>query len=237
MRVLLCSHVFAPSVGGIETVSSILADELCRMGSTVTVVTETPGASFSSPYEVVRHPSLRKLRELVCNVDVILQCQISLRTLLPLLFSGKPAIIAHHGWLTRANGRRGLKDFLKIAFLWGFRNIAISKALASALPVKSLVIGDPFDSEEFKDCGESYRTKDIVFMGRLVANKGCDLVLRALKMLKAEGISPSFSVIGDGPEMPTLKQLTAELGLSQQVRFRGTCGRAGAGKWPNTKLW
>ncbi len=229
MRILLCSHAFAPSVGGIETVSSILADELCRMGSTVTVVTETPGAPFSSPYEVVRRPSLRKLRELVCNVDVILQCQISLRTLLPLLFSGKPAIIARHGWLTRANGRRGLKDFLKLAVLRVFRNIAISEALVSALPVKSLVIGDPFDPSEFKDCGENYRTKDIVFMGRLVAEKGCDLVLRALKMLKDEGISPSFLVIGDGPEMPTLKRLTAELGLSDQVRFRGTL-REGRGR-------
>lgn len=229
MRILLCSYVFAPNIGGIETVSRILAEEFSRLGSTVTVVTSTPGEHIAASYEVVRRPSLKKLRELAANSDLIFQSNISLKTLLPLLFSGKPIVITHHGCITRVDGRRGWREHLKLSLLRRCHNIAISKAVAAALPVKSVVIEDPFEPDEFTDAGKSIRDKDIVFLGRLVSDKGCDLAIRALALLKREGICPSFTVIGDGPEMPILGLLTTELGLSDQVAFLGTI-REGRGK-------
>ena len=66
-------------------------------------------------------------------------------------------------------------------------------------------------------------------MGRLVSSKGCDLVLRALGILKSEGLRPSFTVIGDGPEMSTLKQLAIDLDVVEQVNFMGTL-REGRGR-------
>ena len=221
MRILLCSHVFAPSMGGIETVSAILADEWTRLGLSVMVVTETPGRPAPLPYEVIRHPALNKLGRLAANSDVVFQNNISLRTFAPLLASRKPFFVAHQTWLTRANGRRGWQDYLKLAALPLCRNIAISKAIAEALPVKSVVIGDPFEPSEFSSPGNGARDRDIVFLGRLVTDKGCHLVLRALAALKSEEITPSFSVIGDGPELPVLKRMTEELGLSDQVIFQG----------------
>jgi glycosyltransferase involved in cell wall biosynthesis len=101
--------------------------------------------------------------------------------------------------------------------------------VAADLPVKSIVIENPFEPGEFTDPEDAMRDKDIVFLGRLVSSKGCDLALRALAILKQEGLNPSFTVIGDGPEMPALKQLTAELGLTDQVDFQGTI-REGRGK-------
>lgn len=229
MRILLCSHVFAPNVGGIETVSKILAEQFTRLGSDVTVVTSTPGDQVGTGYEVVRRPSLKTLRALARHSDIIFQSNISLQTLFPLLSLRKPIIITHHGWLTRPDGRRGWQDYVKRAVLPMCRNIAISQAVAASLPVESTVISNPFEADEFKDCGQGNRPKDLVFMGRLVSDKGCDLVLRSLAMLKAEGIYPTLSVIGDGPEMPALKRLTAELGLSAQVVFRGAI-KEGRGK-------
>jgi glycosyl transferase family 1 len=41
MRILLCSHFFHPSVGGIEQVSQLLAHEFTLAGHTVKVVTST----------------------------------------------------------------------------------------------------------------------------------------------------------------------------------------------------
>lgn len=228
LKILLCAWAFSPSVGGLETVSSILADEFTRLGSAVTVVTHTPGQQPSTPYEVVRRPSLSRLRALAGKADIILQCNISLRTLFPLLPSHKPTFIAHHGLLTRTNGRRGVRDYLKLAVLSRFHNISISEAIASHLPVSSVVIGNPFEPGEFQDLGASHRTRDLVFMGRLVPDKGCDVLLRALGKLKEEGICPTLSVIGDGPELPGLKRLAAQLGLAQQVSFRGVL-RAGRG--------
>jgi glycosyltransferase involved in cell wall biosynthesis len=222
MKVLFCSYVFPPSVGGIETVSRILAEQFSRLGSTVTVVTHTPGEEIDGEYKVVRRPSLKRLCELAGNSDIVFQSNISLKTLLPLFFAPKPIVVAHHGRITRVDGRRGWQDYLKRSLLFRCSHIAISLMVAADLPIKSIVIQDPFESCEFIDPGDGPRDKDIVFLGRLVSDKGCDLALRALGLLKQEGLTPSFTVIGDGPEMPILRQLTAELGLTGQVDFLGT---------------
>lgn len=229
MKILFCSYVFPPSIGGIETVSRILAEQFCRWGATVTVVTHTPGEESDGAYKVVRRPSLKKLRELADGADIIFQSNISLKTLLPLFFSRKPIVIAHHGRMVRVNGSRGWQDYLKRSLLFRCSNIAVSQMVAADLPIGSIVIEDPFEPDEFSDPGNGVRDKDIVFLGRLVSDKGCDLALRALAILKRDGLRPSFTVIGDGPEMPALKQLTAELGLTGQVDFLGTI-RQGRGK-------
>ena len=161
--------------------------------------------------------------------DVIFQSNISLRTLLPLFFSRKAIVIAHHGRIARVNGRRGWQDRLKRALLSRCSNIAVSEMIAADLPVKSVVIGNPFEPGEFADPDGNVRDKDIVFLGRLVSDKGCDLALRALAMLRQDGLNPSFTVIGGGPEMPALKRLTAELDLGGQVQFAGTV-QAGRGE-------
>ncbi len=230
MRILVCSHAFAPSIGGIETVSAILAEQFSRMGSTVTVVTHTPGDDrIEADYNVVRRPSVSKLCALARKSDIVFQSNISLRTALPLFFCGKPIVITHHGISTRVDGSLGWQDRLKRAVFPLCVNIAISTAVAEGLSVKSTVVGNPFEAGEFTVDNEIRRDRDIVFLGRLVSDKGCDVVLRALALLKKEGSRPSFTVIGDGPEMPALKRLTTELDIADQVEFRGTM-RAGRGR-------
>ena len=208
---------------------AILVEQFCRLGLTVTVVTNTPGDNVSSLYEIVRRPSIGRLRELGRGCDVVFQNNISLKTLLPLLSCRKPVVIAHHGPLTRLSGKRGWQDYLKIAVLPVCRHIAISKAIAATLPVKSVVIGNPFETEEFAGLGDTPRTKDIVFLGRLVSQKGCDLLLRALAILKQDGLRASLSIIGDGPELPVLRCFVEDAGLSEQVAFMGNM-REGRGR-------
>lgn len=222
MRILICAHVFAPSVGGIETVTGILAEQFSRLGARVTVVTQTPGDDrVSADYGVIRRPSMRTLCALARNSDVVFQSNISLRTVLPILFCGKPIFITHHGISSRADGRLGWQDRLKRAVFPFCTNLAISKAVASGLSVKSAVVGNPFEAREFTITQERSRDRDIVFLGRLVSDKGCEVALRALGILKEQGTCPTFTVIGDGPELPRLKRLSAELGIDEQVDFRG----------------
>lgn len=58
-------------------------------------------------------------------------------------------------------------------------------------------------------------------MGRLVSDKGCDLLLHALVVLQNEGLYPSVSIIGDGPERRSMTDLASAMGLSNQVNFLG----------------
>src|SRR5438477_10448296 len=54
MNILMSSYVFSPSVGGIETVSSILAHEFVRRGASVKLVTQTPSPQReTAPFEII----------------------------------------------------------------------------------------------------------------------------------------------------------------------------------------
>jgi glycogen(starch) synthase len=222
MRILLCTHWFYPSYGGVETVSRILAEEFAKAGASVTVVTKTPGADMDAPYQVVRRPSLEAVRKLGNQCDVIFQSLISLRTLVPLSLTRKPVVIAHHSWMRRPDGTKGVETYIKLLAVRACHNVSISRAVADALPVQSTLIGNPFDDAEFRGFRDIPKTKDIVFMSRLVSDKGADLLLQALAILKAEGHTPSLTIIGDGPEKPMLQSLTTQLGLAQQVSFAGS---------------
>ena len=58
-----------------------------------------------------------------------------------------------------------------------------------------------------------------VFLGRLVAYKGCDLAIRAVAATADRAIT--LDVIGDGPERGVLEALAGELGVADRVRFHG----------------
>ncbi len=108
------------------------------------------------------------------------------------------------------------------------RNLAVSEAIAKALPASASIIENPFENHIFSRYSKEIKDRDIVFMGRLVSDKGCDLLLQALALLKQQGIEPLVSVIGDGDERRSLEELSLKLGLASQVRFLGTLteGRA-----------
>jgi len=65
------------------------------------------------------------------------------------------------------------------------------------------------------------REKELVFLGRLVSQKGCDILLKAMGRLNKRGLTPQLTIIGDGPERNNLESLSESLGLSHQVSFAG----------------
>jgi glycosyltransferase involved in cell wall biosynthesis len=60
----------------------------------------------------------------------------------------------------------------------------------------------------------------IGFAGKLIARKGVDELLRASALLPPAR-AWSVTVVGDGPLLPRLRALVAELGLGDRVTFRG----------------
>jgi len=60
----------------------------------------------------------------------------------------------------------------------------------------------------------------LIFVGRLIPLKACDLALRAAAGLLRAGAA-YFTVVGDGPERESLQQLTKSLGIDSAVTFTG----------------
>lgn len=67
----------------------------------------------------------------------------------------------------------------------------------------------------------SDRTSEVrlLFVGRLVRTKGAQDVLRAMSLLPAGSVT--LDVVGDGPDATATTRLTADLGLTDRVRFHG----------------
>lgn len=226
MKILFATHRFYPEVGGLETVSLILAEQFAAAGHEVRLVThavadaETDDLQFD--YPIFRQPGPGRMLELLGWCDVYFQNNISVRTLWPLLLRRRPWVPAHHTWLTRVDGSVGWQDRLKKRLLRHGTPIAVSHEVAQSLEVPgTVVIGNPYKPALFRLLPNVPRTRDLVFLARLVSDKGGDLLLDALADLKRHGFKPDLTVVGDGPEMGNLRRQTVRLGLEAQVEFRG----------------
>jgi glycosyltransferase involved in cell wall biosynthesis len=106
MKLLIYSHFFSPSVGGVEITVRSLAAGLSELNSrhgsrdfNVTLVTNTEAASTDDagfPFPVVRKPGLLQLWRLIRGSDVV---HVAGPALAPMLLSSlarKPTVIEHH---------------------------------------------------------------------------------------------------------------------------------------------
>jgi glycosyltransferase involved in cell wall biosynthesis len=221
VKILLASYLYSPSVGGIETVSALLAKEFQNAGHEVRILTSSPGAS-SDALPVFRNPAIADMAALFRWADVVFHNNLSLRFAVPFLTVRKPWVIAHHTWLARPDGSLAAADRFKRAVLRRAANISISPAIARSLPVPSRIIPDPYAAEIFHLDAKQPRTRELIFVGRLVSDKGVDILLNALALLAKDGKHPRLAIAGDGPERSKLVALAREVGLANQVRFEGT---------------
>jgi glycosyltransferase involved in cell wall biosynthesis len=221
MRILISSHAFAPSLGGIETVSRLLAQEFVALGHEVTVVTQTPGDS-ECDFDVVRQPSPGQLVTLVKKCDIFWQNNLSLRTLWPVMFHSRPVVVTHQGsYCLRPSGFDPALR-LKRAVVHRLTGVAISQFIASCFDRSTVVIPNPYDTGIFKsETPENARTGELLFVGRLVSEKGVDILLDALSRLGRRALRPSLTIVGSGPTLEATKKLVADLELREQVKFAG----------------
>jgi glycogen(starch) synthase len=108
MKLLVYSHFFAPSIGGVETIVLSLARGLAELRTPdgqpqfdVTVATQTPRGDFenrSLPFRVVRQPRLSMLWRLVRECDLVHLAGPALMPLFLARLAGKRVVIEHHGY-------------------------------------------------------------------------------------------------------------------------------------------
>jgi glycogen synthase len=222
VKIFFFSTVFHPSVGGVETVVETLCREFVRAGHEVRLATLTPGPSETDyPFEINRQPGLRRFLRLLRWADVHMQANVSLKYCWPLMIAPRRAIYGHHCFYQKDDGSFSMLARLKRLVARSSNGIANSHYTAARLKCHYTVL-NPYNDEIFQTTVSWHeRPGDLVFLGRLVSQKGCDVLFRALGLLAAEELRPRLTVIGDGPERVDLANLAHFFGIEDQVCFVG----------------
>lgn len=70
----------------------------------------------------------------------------------------------------------------------------------------------------------------LLLVGRVQRAKGVDRALRVMAALAERGVDATLSLVGDGPERPSLEAMAAELGVESRVEFHGWAPRHALGE-------
>lgn len=110
MKLLIYSHFFAPSVGGVETLVLSLARGLAGLRTSsdepefeITLATQTPAEKFkdgSLPFRVVRQPNLIQVWDLARTSDVVHVAGPALAPMILGLLARRRVVVEHHGFQT-----------------------------------------------------------------------------------------------------------------------------------------
>jgi len=225
VNVLLWSLSFAPKVGGLESAAYLIARELVALGHQIIVVTATEAGGTSdrrASFRVCRNPGKRMLMRLGRWSDVILHNHLNLLPCWPLLLVRRPWVVTYQSWPADGGRMQSPKRWVKRLLLARTATVSISLAVADRYNRPSVTIGNPYDETIFKRDDTVTRDEDLIFVGRLVSDKGAADAVRALALLQGRGLYPSLSIVGEGPERPELEALAEQSGTVNQVTFHGT---------------
>ena len=224
MKILLFSHSFYPNIGGIESISLMLANNFNkRQDVSVIVVTRTKEKGHKLfPFQVIRDPSFNEITSLLNWCDVVFENNPCLGMSWPNLLIRKPKIVGLQTWISAPNEKNSLMQRLKKNILNDYNVVtACSNKIKTFTFDKALVIGNPYDSNNFKQ-HSIIKNYDFVFVGRLVSDKGADMCIELLKELNTpNGKKYTLTIIGNGLEMDRLKELATAYNLMNEIRFLG----------------
>jgi len=103
---------------------------------------------------------------------------------------------------------------------------ALALRFAPDLPIA--VIPNGVDAQKFHPASTPKPAVDrpvrMLFVGRVVYQKGLDVLFRALAALPME-LNYELEIIGDGDQRPALTLEAAQLGLATRITFAGWCDR------------
>lgn len=231
MKIILLTHKFYPAVGGTEANAEFLAQVFHEHGFIVHLITWTQQKGEKKfPYKVIRNPSLKELITEHIWADVVFENSPVLRLSWPSIFFGRPLIVVLNTWISNEDGTKSIAARTKYFWLKrAFRVIAVSKAIAKKCWAKAVVIDNAYNDDLFKRQTDwALRTKQFVFLGRLVSDKGADMAVEAIDRLNKICLAPvstgdnlSLTIIGEGKDAEKLKTLVDEKRLNSIVSFEG----------------
>lgn len=221
MKIVVHSPAFYPMIGGLEAFAAILAGGLQARGQDVVVLCDSelePGVAEPFSFRVVRRASFFAKADWMRWADAVVHAQISLKGLLPWGLTRRPLLVSHQTWL-RESGDAPMtwQTRLKRLACRFARNVTCSTAIGHDLGLAHEVIPNPYNDALYRLRPEMPRDHDLLFVGRLVSDKGADLLLRALALLPGRHLT----LVGAGPEAAALPWLAEELKVADRVTFLG----------------
>ena len=227
LKILIYSPSYLPKIGGLENTSSAVAKAYVENGHEVNVITQTSlqeeQEEIEAPYIIHRQPSLWQTFKLFYWCNLVHFPNVSLKGVWPLLFLRRTFCVSHHTTNYSLDGSINFLGRLKYKVASYAHNTSCSYYTNSLLYRKGIVINSPYNEKQFFPLPTIQRNKELVFLGRLVSDKGCNLIIEALKILRdTKQIKPKFSIIGDGPELNPLKELCLQYQMNEQVEFLGS---------------
>jgi glycosyltransferase involved in cell wall biosynthesis len=211
-------------VGGIEYVAEAWARQLTNFGHEVIVITSTQhSAKDIFPFVVLRNISFFKKWKLYRSSDMVLQFNISLKEWPAIWLSSTPSVVSHHSSFYFSDGTptsfAKLKNWIVSSIVQ--KNITCSNFISSYIKVPSTVIPNPYRDQLFLTTTSNLKKKRIVYLGRLVSDKGCEILVKAFAKIERLQSEVELFIVGDGPEKDKLLNLVKLNSIQSKVFFLG----------------
>ena len=224
MKICIFSRPFYPAVGGLEEVAKTLAYEFSSMNCSVEVVTDVQGSAREDkrfPFSITRTSMLRDRYLAFRRADVVLFMNFTFAGVPIALLARRPIVLSHHGiYQYKGSFKKQIVEFSKKQLTRFFINICVSQFVARNLPAESIVIPNAFNNRIFY-FQYVKRVSDFVFCGRMVTEKGADVLLDAFKIVLNAYPKATLTMIGDGPQKIVLQEQAKFIGVSKRVIFTG----------------
>jgi glycosyltransferase involved in cell wall biosynthesis len=244
LRIAFHSIAFPPSTGGVERFGETLARWLIANGHEVVVMTSTPGDS-EADFQVLRGASLGEMTRVMRSADVVHVSGLSAKGIGLAVAAGRRPLVTHHGYQAvcpagvawSPTGRciagpkpgpcgvcpeRGVRGVLGVtahrrAARLARASVYASRALLTRIGLPGMVIYNPVVLPPRTQTRAEEGGDEIAFAGRLVREKGLDVLLRALALVPGARLSAA----GDGPMRGEWERLADELGVASRTTFLG----------------
>lgn len=135
-------------------------------------------------------------------------------------------LFALRGWLWNAVRQRVIRRAAAVTVVSESMAEEIRRTCQVSRPLRVIPMGVDLTAAFVPDLNEARAADQLLFVGRLVPKKGCDLLLRSLGVLAERGRRLRLTIAGDGPERPALESICKALGLSDHVTFLGKVSNA-----------
>lgn len=234
--------------GGAEKVIALISRHFAENGHSVHVTAFNEGAEqpFFGIHKDVNFsamPPRRKQLGRIAHVrkivrsfkpDIIISflTKVNVITLLAMIGTSIPVIISERN-NPRLQDAHPLWAHMQSLLAWrAARVVALTERgladLQPSLTRRGVVIPNPTVPFLKTDRPIEGEARNLVAVGRLVPQKGFDLLLEAMRRIHAVCPEPTLTIYGDGRERSALEARSEALGLSAIVNFSGNTEIAGA---------